>query len=78
MSYANIQHSSSQSQTTIACPKCGAHGECVWENEHGKPYLVSLPASFFERLKNRPPFNVEIVCQQCGTAQVELVPRPWR
>jgi len=78
MSYANIQQSSAQSQTTIACPKCGAHGECVWENERGGPYLVSLSAAFFERLKNRPPFDVEIVCQQCGTAQVELAPRRHR
>jgi hypothetical protein len=63
---------------TISCPKCGAGGECVWEGEDSGPYLVSLSAPFYERLKNRHPFNVEIVCHQCGTAQIELVPRLYR
>ena len=78
MSHAAAESSALQSRIAITCPKCGTGGECVWEGERSGPYLVSLSASFYERLKNRHPFNVEIVCHQCGTAQIELVPRFFR
>ena len=65
-----------QSQILIRCPKCGAVGESLWEDEQGRPYLVSLSDAFHERLTRARPSQVEIVCKNCGTAQLGLEPRP--
>lgn len=57
--------------TNITCPKCNAVGVVVWETGGPERILVSLTRNFYERLSKKPPFQIELVCDGCGTAQPE-------
>ena len=59
----------------IHCPKCGASGQAVWENEPLGLTLVSLSSGFYERLARFTPYRIDIVCHACGTALPEHTPR---
>jgi hypothetical protein len=74
MSFASPDSSGPQSHIMILCPACGAVGQSVWEDEKGGPYLVNLSDGFYERLARRQPYDLEIVCKGCGTAQAERRP----
>jgi predicted RNA-binding Zn-ribbon protein involved in translation (DUF1610 family) len=56
----------------IICPKCGAIGVVLWENENNEGHtLVSLSKNFYERMANKKPYSIELVCDSCGAAQPE-------
>jgi hypothetical protein len=55
----------------IRCPKCLARGLVTWEGAGAEKVLVRLSANFYERLTKVPPYSIELVCQQCGMAQLE-------
>jgi hypothetical protein len=61
-----------QFEAIIFCPSCAAEGAMVWENVRGERALIRLSAGFRERLSKRPPYPIELVCTQCGAAQLEL------
>jgi len=54
---------------TIQCPKCGNCGVIKWnfvQTPNGpKKDFVGLAGSFFERMSNKPPYLIEIVCDLC-------------
>jgi DNA-directed RNA polymerase subunit RPC12/RpoP len=60
-----------QIEQPIRCPKCTAKGLMVWEQDGAEKVLVRLSANFYERLTKVPPFAIELVCRQCGMAQLE-------
>lgn len=55
----------------VICPKCGAVGVVVWEDDKGGPTLVSLSKNFYERISKKRPYAIELVCDSCGAAQAE-------
>ena len=59
---------------SIHCPKCGANGQAIWENEPRGLHLVSLSNGFYERLAKFTPYRIEIVCHACGTPQPQRRP----
>lgn len=60
-----------QFTANIMCPRCGTFGAIVWENDAGKRSLVSLSANFYERMTTKKPFPIELVCNDCGSVQIE-------
>jgi DNA-directed RNA polymerase subunit N (RpoN/RPB10) len=46
------------------CSKCGQPGASVWENYRGKPLMSR---GFYERVHKAGWFEVEVVCNSCGT-----------
>jgi hypothetical protein len=60
-----------QYSTNIICPACGALGVVVWETDNRGRSLVSLSHGFYERISDREPYLIELVCHECGTAQPE-------
>ena len=63
--------SSHENSTNITCPKCKAVGVVVWETVGAERSLVSLTRNFYERFSKKDPFPIELVRQDCGTAQPE-------
>jgi hypothetical protein len=60
-----------ETEEPIYCPKCNAAGCVVWEGEGQTKALVRISGDFYERLSKRAPYPIELVCQQCGTPQLE-------
>jgi uncharacterized Zn finger protein len=66
-------------QFTIAieCPQCGKTGSSVWEENHAitvkgpQPFLISLSEEFYERISKNIPYEIELVCNQCGLVQLD-------
>ena len=59
----------------VICPKCGAVGVVLWEDENNEGRsLVSLSKNFYERISKKQPYPIELVCHSCGTAQSENGP----
>jgi hypothetical protein len=66
-------YASERDQITVAikCPKCGQRGETVWEENHfvspkgPQSCLLSLSDGFYERISNRSPYQIELVCHRC-------------
>jgi len=65
------QQSEAQNRTTnIICPKCGAVGVVIWENENSDDRtLVSLSRNFYEKIPKKTPYPMELVCDGYGAAQ---------
>jgi hypothetical protein len=55
----------------IVCPKCGQMGETVWEKHGLTSSFLDISPGFYERIANRVPYPIELVCNACGTAQPE-------
>jgi hypothetical protein len=55
----------------IRYPKCRADGYVVWKRESAEKVLVRLSANFYERPTKKQPYQIELVCQQCGMSQTE-------
>ena len=59
----------------IAC-RCGNKGCVVWEDvphaDGARSEFVRIEGSFFERIANRAPRPIELVCNGCGTVQVPV------
>ena len=60
---------SEQLSAQIVCPKCAALGVIIWERSGLELSLVSLPNGFYERIANKKPYLIELVCHRCGAAQ---------
>jgi hypothetical protein len=60
-----------QFTVSLFCSKCGAKGSVTWERENGQRVLVKVCDSFYERLRKKAPYPIELVCVKCGTAQLE-------
>lgn len=58
-----------QLSAQIVCPECSILGVVVWQRSGLNLSLVSLPNGFYERIGNKKPYWVELVCHRCGTAQ---------
>lgn len=60
---------------SVSCRHCGNRGTIVWEDlpaQQGREKeLLRIEGDFFERLAPRPPYQIELVCNRCGAAQVE-------
>jgi hypothetical protein len=58
---------------TIRCPGCGKDGMVEWEDMPDRSgvtrQLVKIVGDFYERLSKKPPYPIELVCKDCGTAQ---------
>ena len=65
------QFDSQNRGVNVVCPKCGAVGVVVWEDDPRGPTLVSLSKNFYERLSKKKPYPIELVCDSCGAAQPE-------
>jgi hypothetical protein len=54
---------------TVLCPKCGNCGVISWDSvptPRGlEKYFVGISGDFYERLSNKPPYPIEIVCGSC-------------
>ena len=55
----------------ITCPKCRSIGVAVWELGGSEPSLISVSRNFYERISMKARFNIELVCDVCGTVQPE-------
>jgi hypothetical protein len=55
----------------IVCQKCGQMGEIVWERHGRERSFLSVSPGFYERITNKKPYSIELVCNACGTAQPE-------
>ncbi len=57
----------------VHCSKCGTDGTIVWNELGGQDNVsrefVRIVGDFYERLRNKPPYPIELVCNICGTAQ---------
>ena len=61
-----------QYTTNIVCSKCKSVGLIVWEM-YGKNYsMVNVSQGFYERISRKFPYPIELVCNGCGTAQLEI------
>lgn len=71
--HADHQHSSS-----FFCRTCGCSGKIVWEDvsplSNSMPELVGIDGPFFERVSKKPPFQVELICQECGAVAATAFP----
>lgn len=58
----------------IYCNHCGKHGRLYWENDpHAtRQVLVRIDGDFYERIRKKAPYPIELVCNGCGAAQQEL------
>jgi ribosomal protein L40E len=56
---------------SLICPRCGAVGAVVWENENGARALISLSSGFYERILHKNHYPFDLVCRECGAAQFE-------
>jgi hypothetical protein len=55
---------------TIRCPRCGNAGTVTWENSpKGEQALSAIESGFYERLRRKAPYHIELVCKECGTPQ---------
>jgi len=55
----------------IVCPKCGQMGEILWERDGRRSLFLEVSPGFYERIANKVPYAIELVCHACGTAQPE-------
>jgi hypothetical protein len=55
----------------IVCPRCGQIGVVTWEMFGNERSLVGLSNGFYERISNKAPYPIELVCNDCGAAQAE-------
>ena len=66
----SIRHHSN----SIACRKCGKSGRVIWDSvsRNGKtdPELVGIEGPFYERLSNKPPYAIEMVCRDCDVIAI--------
>jgi hypothetical protein len=57
---------------TVVCPKCGNCGVIKWNYVHThsglKKDLVGIAGDFYERLSDKAPYPIEIVCGPCRVA----------
>jgi len=60
-----------QFSVNITCPKCRAIGVVVWEKDGAHRSLVSLSNGFYERMSEKDPYPIELVCRECGTRKSE-------
>jgi len=62
-----------QQSSTIRCATCGKQGVIIWEDvtrpDGAGKDLVRIEGAFFERLSAKPPHQIELVCDVCGSAQ---------
>jgi hypothetical protein len=57
---------------TISCLRCGKTAVIKWQDaasEDGSRELIAIEGGFYERLQRKKPYNIELVCLGCGTAQ---------
>jgi hypothetical protein len=63
---------------TITCGKCGNPGKIVWDDisrlHHCEPELLGIEDPFFERLSEKSPYPIELVCRECGGVAVTAYP----
>lgn len=59
---------------TIFCAGCGSSGQMTWEKIGGNRSFVSLSSGFHERISKKAPYELELVCNNCGRHQVEGAP----
>jgi hypothetical protein len=56
---------------TVRCAKCGACGVTNWDvvqtKDGSRKDFAGISGSFYERISNRPPYNIELVCTCCDT-----------
>jgi hypothetical protein len=59
----------------IACPRCHSTGTIRWEqvpdgdDGSSRKQLVAIIGAFHERLSDRRPYPIELICDACGTVQ---------
>jgi hypothetical protein len=70
---ASVNKSTREQFTTpIRCPACGQEGSETWEeNSQVGPrgpegQFIRRSDGFFERLANKAPYGIEVVCHCCG------------
>jgi hypothetical protein len=60
-----------QHSITIICGECGNTGTTNWEYivtlEGPEREFVAIVGSFYERLCNKKPYQIELVCGRCET-----------
>ena len=65
---------------TVLCPKCGNCGVIKWNYVHThsglKKDFVGIAGDFYERLSDKAPYPIEIVCCPCRVAVVATPPPP--
>lgn len=71
------RRSRDQFRTKLACGRCGAKGDAVWEEssditgQSSIGDLVSLSDGFIQRMRKNHQGQPEIACAKCGQVQGE-------
>jgi hypothetical protein len=71
-------HSVDHLANEISCKQCGRSGTIHWDDvsrlNSAMRELALIDGPFFERLGDKPPYPIELICRECGGIALTAYP----